>query len=72
MPVFDAHDTPATRPDTTVTLAFSVPDDSAWIAVILAALYRLTDADSWRPGDGLTEEQSAAAMQEIIDSYTVT
>ena len=58
--------TPPSNPATVSRVVF-YPNDVEWWAVIIGALFELTDPDNWEqsPG-GITPEEAAQAMADAL------
>lgn len=69
MPDLRAWVTPSSIPGTTVCRPLFIPNDPALLAAVSGALLPLGYATNWQEIDGATPEDTAAAMQSMLQQF---
>lgn len=64
--------TPDTKPVSTITVSFTIPDDGDWLAVLIGAVLVLTYESNWERFGSLTVAQVVSAWDDILVGATVS
>lgn len=61
--------TPESIPEGDLCRPLSIPDDTAWLALVSGALTELTKPYNWEQGGALTVAETVERMQALVDAY---